>query len=365
MTSRLLFTFLVSAIAFGCTSVADDDGSVSTEDEYKVKPKGPDVNGGGVRVVAPSLPAGTTLLPAKFTVDLDTSNVATPVGQTRSGFGRVGRTFVRIAGDDGTASVHIDSYEEIKAATVASVDLAGLRVMHGTGVEPLGFPKRKIHLTANTGGMTVLEVPPTATGKTVLPVLPASFAFEWGVYDGFDVITTAGTTTTVDLTSRAGRRTAKIIPPTRELPDGCPSGKGFRVWAKEIIPIQVSPFDSSVDIGQNEAIVARHGQLPGIIIDLPCGGIGNVPLSAPGASPAQFQIGRVDIDDVEVALTNGSKEMRKGTYVVYRPGTHEALFSPLPTGTGVDLLPGTYELVVQYKTSAGTYGRYEETITTP
>lgn len=365
MTSRLLLTLLAAAFAFGCTTAPDDtDEEDSLSSDYKVKPKGPDVNGGGVRVVAPSVPAGSTLLPAKFTVDMDPSHVAMPVGQTRSGFGRVGNTTIRIAGDDGTTSVHIDVYRQIEAAKLTSIELAGLRVMHGTGVEPLGFLRSPTRINANMGGITGMEFSPNATGTTVLPVLPGPYAFEWGVYDGLVATATAGTTTTVDLTSRVGRRTAKIIPPTRELPDGCVQGKGFRVWAKEIVPIHVD-FDQAVEVGQNDAIVARHGQQPGMIIDLPCGGMGNVPLSAPGAAPTQFKIGRVDVDDVEVTLTNGTKQARKGTYVVYRPGTHEAMHPRLPTGTGIDLLPGTYELVVEYPTTAGTTGRYEETITTP
>jgi hypothetical protein len=60
---------------------------------------------------------------------------------------------------------------------------------------------------------------------------------------------------------------------------------------------------------------------------------------------------RFDVDDVEITRENGSTYTVKGTYEIYFGG---ALVSgPYPTNTGVNLLPGTYEVVTKFSTVDG------------
>jgi hypothetical protein len=59
---------------------------------------------------------------------------------------------------------------------------------------------------------------------------------------------------------------------------------------------------------------------------------------------------RLDVDDVRVTREDGTGYVVKGTYEVYFGGTRVVMGS---TNTGVDLLPGEYELVLNYTTAEG------------
>ena len=77
-------------------------------------------------------------------------------------------------------------------------------------------------------------------------------------------------------------------------------------------------------------------------------------------------LGRLDVDHVAVKRPDGTTEKVEGSYhVMAVDGVTSIIDGWYPTNTGLDLPPGTYKLIVNYPTSAGTEGRFEETFTTP
>jgi hypothetical protein len=69
------------------------------------------------------------------------------------------------------------------------------------------------------------------------------------------------------------------------------------------------------------------------------------------AATNAFTLQRLDVDDVEVTRENGSVYAARGTFELFFNGTR--VVGPLPTNTGIDALPGTYELVISYATADG------------
>ena len=64
-----------------------------------------------------------------------------------------------------------------------------------------------------------------------------------------------------------------------------------------------------------------------------------------------LSLNRVDVDDVTVTREDGSTYVARGTYELYFGGNRVA--GPYNTATGIDVLPGDYELVVKYRTADG------------
>jgi hypothetical protein len=62
-------------------------------------------------------------------------------------------------------------------------------------------------------------------------------------------------------------------------------------------------------------------------------------------------VNHIDVDDVEVAREDGTIYQARGTYELFFGGNR--VVGPLSTDTGLDLLPGTYELVIKYTTVDG------------
>ncbi len=60
---------------------------------------------------------------------------------------------------------------------------------------------------------------------------------------------------------------------------------------------------------------------------------------------------RLDVDDVAVTREDNTTYLQRGTFEVYFGGTR--ITGPHATNTGVDLLPGDYEVVIQYGTAEG------------
>jgi hypothetical protein len=83
---------------------------------------------------------------------------------------------------------------------------------------------------------------------------------------------------------------------------------------------------------------------------------------------------RIDVDDVEVTKEDGTTYMAHGTYQVFRQSATAGQWTPVglpggqysdcstgqadryttfPTKTGIDVLPGTYKVVISYTTQEG------------
>jgi len=102
-------------------------------------------------------------------------------------------------------------------------------------------------------------------------------------------------------------------------------------------------------------------------IVLPCvTGVTEIPLGDLGKGPLDFKLGRLDVDDVDVTMADGTTKKVRGTYrVMNAAGTAAVVSSTFSTNTGIDLPPGKYKLHVEYPTSAGTTGHYDEDFSTP
>lgn len=79
--------------------------------------------------------------------------------------------------------------------------------------------------------------------------------------------------------------------------------------------------------------------------------VGGRPTTLSQTSTNSIKLRRLDVDNVEVTKEDGSTYTTTGKYEVYFGGTRVA--GPYNTNTGIDLLPGTYELVVTFSTADG------------
>ncbi|MBI5543013.1 MAG: hypothetical protein HY901_03945 [Deltaproteobacteria bacterium] len=64
-----------------------------------------------------------------------------------------------------------------------------------------------------------------------------------------------------------------------------------------------------------------------------------------------ISLNRIDVDDVTVTREDGTTYVTSGAYELYFGGN--MIVGGTPTGTGIDVLPGDYELVLKYRTSDG------------
>ncbi len=289
--------------------------------------------------------------------------------------------FAKVTHPQGAVTLHatlnVESGKTIQLATAgAQIRAAGAPttfrlfendIVSSTYVDGSGGP-----LVASSD----VDVRPTADGSTIFPVGAGAHLFTWGFGDGVRLDAKAGVTTRLDIWDYSQRRVARIVAPaSRDLPDGC-SDKAkatlrlVNAWG-DVFP-GVDPWHidlkagSSFDIGQHPDAVKllyKVDDLP-IALALPCLRQRRVALGALGAGPADFHIGRLDVDHVDVTMGDGSVKQVPGTYQVYADGA-AMLTEKLPTGTGIDLFAGSYSLVVEYPTSAGTTATSKQSITIP
>ncbi len=64
-----------------------------------------------------------------------------------------------------------------------------------------------------------------------------------------------------------------------------------------------------------------------------------------------IKLQRLDVDDVEITREDGTTAIVGGTYELFFGGVRVA--GPFNTNTGIDVLPGTYELVTSFSTADG------------
>lgn len=129
------------------------------------------------------------------------------------------------------------------------------------------------------------------------------------------------------------------------------------VEARELPSAGLSTTISSSCAGDRNYTVAPNAQgtlelkafaAPGCVYTLSAGGR---TAELTQTSTNTFKIHRLDVDDVEVQRENGSVYNQRGTYELFFNGAR--VVGPLPTNTGIDVLPGTYELVISYSTADG------------
>ncbi len=62
-------------------------------------------------------------------------------------------------------------------------------------------------------------------------------------------------------------------------------------------------------------------------------------------------LNRLDVDDITITREDGSSYTVQGSYQLFIGGVAAA--GPYPTGTGLDLLPGSYDFVLRYLDANG------------
>lgn len=367
--------FLSVSGLVACSGGADD-ASGSDEGDYRSKPKGPDNGPGTLVVVAPPVEPGTTL--GGMTVRLSTLSGEGAMGVPFTGI-RAGQVTLTLGSKDNAEGAYSMSATTAIAANEArKVELGGLVVTAGPGPETLELSRGAtafitstvVNLATNGHSFTAMA---TATGQKTTPVLPGEYVLAYGPADGVVAKTEAGKTVKVDLRDYAQRKVARIVPAAKDLPDACPTNRGV---ATLLFKSPRTSYDGTsftiggpIEVGVNDRVltVKNGGIQPDFRLQLPCVSLSpRVELGALGAGPKDMKLGRLDVDDVEVTMGDGSKKLVRGTYKVFdATGTSMILSQQMPTNTGIDLPPGTYKLRVEYPQSAGTTGSFEETFTTP
>lgn len=204
-------------------------------------------------------------------------------------------------------------------------------------------------------------------------ILPGTYRLSYELADGVEFEIDAGKKKTIAIAPSAGRRIAKIVAPTRELPTArCASAgvdtPGVFVWTQdEPLPRLRRWGDAPIADGASLEVGAAswHPDVKYMIRTTGTDLFVPLPLGAPGKGPLVYKLGRLDVDDVAVTQPDGSKKRVAGTYAVWtmiqRKGTWvegepviecgEERIETLPTNTGIDLPVGKYKLRVTYETA--------------
>ncbi len=104
-----------------------------------------------------------------------------------------------------------------------------------------------------------------------------------------------------------------------------------------------------------------------------------MPLALKPGDTKTVQLERLDVDDVEITKETGETYMAKGTWTLHRQGPNNTWLpvtvrqdcstgagaqASFPTNSGLDVLPGTYRLVISYTTGEGARTQ-EHTVSVP
>ena len=376
--SNSLLILLATSFALGACAPAPDAATETDEGELHARPTGRDSLGGTVIVHGPAsaAPLVAPRVEARTGVDDPLESVLGPfhVGARN--------VFVTTKGPDTRAYVALSV--QIAGGKALELSLAGAQIRSAGAPATLGYPGAtpitSTYVEGSAGALVVtaasISTSNRADGSTTTVVAPGTHLFTWGIGDGIRVDAKAGATTTLDLWDYSQRRVARVIAPeSRDLPDAC-AGKASlqpRIPAATATPIDLKA-GTSFEIGQHPdaaKLLYPAGDPRIIDIRLPCASDSwAVELGALGAGPRDFRIARLDVDHVDVTMDDGTVRQVHGMYQVYfgldaHNRGRAALDSKYGTGTGVDLVPGPYTLVVEYPTSAGTTAYSTQSFTLP
>ncbi len=413
---RALFALLLLAAAPACTA-SDDDAGTGDESDLRIKPKDGETLA-RLTVATPSgwtLPVnasedatvsyrgvqqplnapqrlpegdGSLLFRGKFDVQVTAGNVKLEKGKLKTvELGAMKPTFV--------------------PATESS---STLRRDFGP------TPSLTVHYTAP--GLAEAQVfgqsranPAFWNGAPQRPLLapPGDYRFSWGMPILTDVKKTLGSgeNATVDLAPSDKRATIVVKKPAaRELPDvpavrchlpartflvhrraentngvwGEPPSYDQNQTSPQDLPLQPGSnhYGSSEQITSWAALPLKNDTTVKVFPFAASEGanhyelvVNNVatPLALKPGDTKTVQLERLDVDDVEVTKETGETYMVKGTWQLFRQGANNAWLpitvrqdcstgagaqTSFPTNSGLDVLPGTYRLVISYATAEGT-----------
>ena len=363
---RLCLAFATASLLLAGCAADSTEEAAPTEDELRVKPKGVDDGSGRVIVegisgvakvdVTLSEPRarGSSDAPIDFvmgvpTVPVTNSFLSTQGGVTASVSGRV----------------------DANRGQTATVKLAGLKINLGSD-RALGLDgSSSLEFERSRSGPKDMDLsvdprPNVDTSHAVLVNPTQKVLLRWGIFDGQSFTTAAGgRTSTFNVQAVAGRMRAKISHAVRELPNGCTImrdeisvGGGGRSMT--------FPATVTKTIGVNPEVVALESRaadggkmsyrLPCMKYDL------DLPVGSLGGAAREIKLGRIDVDHVDVTTPTGTVEAREGTYRIDNDGMFAD--QKFKTGTGVDVPPGTYHIVVSYYANSGSK-EFTQTVTVP
>lgn len=340
MLLRTAFLGLSLAL-FACTA-AHSSGD-SSEDAVTLHPSGP---GGDVTL---TLTVPNSVWPAHYFyngIELQ-PNVATSLPYFASSSGRVPISITVGTKDGQTLKAELDVPIAIGSNTVA---LGAMRLTHAvptadhviildpaprSGILDFVDGERSYEMwKLAQGGAPSMDV---YAGEPIVPTFVGHYAFNGssGTDVGFDVA--AGQT--VDANMKEDLQFSTVVMRPDPTPAQFPNG----------IPNQTFPVRCVYDSPVSEQ-GAMVGQTVGVFARKPANctwGYGAVSVSFTLAPNSVYdaQLKHLDVDDVD--LTDQPGQKAAGTYVVQLPnGTR--ITDSLPTKTGVDLPPGTYEVTTTY-----------------
>ncbi len=397
MPGRMKLALLAAtSLAFGLLAcAADSDGpNGASEDDYKVKPGGTDTSAGKLVITSPvplqghdnarvTLPAEQGRAPRSMPMVLDTP-IATKEGNV--GLELVNRWGIVSASAMVKAGSTV-TYALGAVQTSAAADLAKLATGSEVGVWRAAWD----------GGSTFRDLlagmypRPLPAGKLfhpqnelgrIIPTIPGSYHLSYGVFDGQDVVVEAGKIANVPLGDPSRRRLGLLRAPLRELPTCAVAAYTESPDARYAGGLQGSGWVTNPDVSRGgrpivgqlvmrlasgeERLFGEYVGDPAITVTktaytffLPRGL--EVPVAVagkPGDPPAVTTWARLDVDDVEVTMDDGSKRVVRGTWsllhasgspIVSWPGKSGQFKVPgCETGTGIDLPFGKYKLLVRY-----------------
>ncbi|AKV02564.1 hypothetical protein AKJ09_09227 [Labilithrix luteola] len=354
-----LTALLTSLAAVACSADAADE-SASSDEAYRVKPDGSDVPG-TLNVV---LPDGVTgVRPATVQVDLSAATpLGTPITQVAIGT----RTF-RLESTDGVTTVKQTRTADIVSGQTTTIKAAVLGVKATGGPRTFGLgdlPCTYTHgllQSPNQTGRYECYSNLKDDGSTLVPIIEGQYVYTFGLADGVTFKIAPGETKIVALTDYSSRKVAHLKAPARELPDvtsnSGPPAKQWRIYSGGTVNTPNAIIDaadgSELDIG----LMAEYANNNRHNYSIQAHGWHNdvaLPMGQLGAGPLNVTFGRLDVDDVSV---NGGAQTYRGKYNVVpvdannRAIGEKLMFDDAPTGTGIDVLPGRYQVTITYNTS--------------
>jgi hypothetical protein len=362
----LFFTSLVITALTACSSASDGTGT--GEADVTVHPVGTDLPGSIVVAYPSNLSAAGAVFDHNGFVLVDGKTTA--VNSVVSGL-PVGPHTVTVNGC--TTSVTVQSSQTTTVTLGAfkytlpkdptfgltAVGNSPIAELDGSNITSSVGKSQAFHLESCTG---VQSVP---TDGQVWAVLPGSYSAVWGYNDGTTKVDVpSGQVTSFDLGAPAGRRLVRMhAPSSRDLPD-------LQVEQLETVQIRYEnggwlvgdssqPYGVSVGVSPGATLViGTRTPDKKISVRLPfTTTLRDLPLTQDGFS--EQSVGRLDVTDVMVTLSDGSSKTYAGAWSPQAQDATVAFnFVPVdgarsdgaPTQKGLDVWPGTYVVRTDYVT---------------